>query len=201
MPTTPAWAARPTSPRRRACRCCAPGSTRARRSRRSAYGETRRIGAGRGRVLSRRPRSRKRPDPHRPSRRDAGRIRGLQAGPRSHLRAVRARALRHVHHRVHVRPADLPVGTAGADAAVDPRLVGRQPGARDARACCSRMRSARRSASRRAWPNCAQPLPGPLYVHGAVDRINGAYRRGRGGPAARRCPSPTRRPAPTGRRR
>ena len=37
----------------------------------------------------------------------------LQARGGSHLRAVRARAVRHLHHRVHLRPADLPLGRDG----------------------------------------------------------------------------------------
>ena len=66
-----------------------------------------------------------------------------------HLRAVRAGALRVLHHRVDLRPADLPLARAGRGAARHQRLVAgqcRQPGAP---ACCSATASARRSA---CWP-------------------------------------------------
>ena len=66
------------------------------------------------------------------------------------LRAVRAGALRLLHHRVDLRPADLPL--AAASASCSPRSMhgGAPMPMPAAPACCSATRSARRSASSRA---------------------------------------------------
>ena len=51
--------------------------------------------------------------------RRVGRGRRLQARRRSDVRAVRAGAVRHVRHRVHLRPADLPLGSAAEPSIAD----------------------------------------------------------------------------------
>ena len=67
-----------------------------------------------------------------------------------HLRAVRAGALRLLHHRIDLRPADLPLAAAGRGVRRDRRLVARQRRRPAAPACCSATASARRSACCRA---------------------------------------------------
>jgi hypothetical protein len=50
----------------------------------------------------------------------------LQDRARRHLHALRAGALRHLHHRVDLRPADLPLAHAGRAVRRDRRVVARQ---------------------------------------------------------------------------
>ena len=80
----------------------------------------------------------------------------------------------------HLRPADLPLASAGARCS--PRSTpGGAPTARRARpACCSPSRWARRSACWRAWMRPS----GPIYTHGAVERV---HARSIARPASR-CP-------------
>ena len=58
-----------------------------------------------------------------------GRLRRLQDRARRHLRALRTGALRHLHHRVDLRPADLPLADPGRAVQGDRRLVASQCGA------------------------------------------------------------------------
>ena len=55
-----------------------------------------------------------------------GRLGRLQDRRRRHLRAVRAGALRHLHHRIHVRPAHLPLADPGRTDRRHRRLVAAQ---------------------------------------------------------------------------
>ena len=63
---------------------------------------------------------------HRARRPGLGRLRRLQDRARRHLRALRAGALRHLHHRVDLRPADLSLADPGGAVRRDRRLVARQ---------------------------------------------------------------------------
>ena len=84
---------------------------------------------------------------------------------RRHLRAVRAGALRHLHHRIDLRPADLPLADAGRAVRRDQRLVARAMPSRAARRVlfCYAFGKAQR------------------ILHGvdAVDRADRGARRGR----------------------
>ena len=77
---------------------------------------------------SRRPHPRLVPDPPRTRRRSLGGLGRLQTRRRPHLRALRAASLPYLRHRVHLRPAHLPVGRCRADCRGNPALVARQPG-------------------------------------------------------------------------
>ena len=101
---------------------------------------------------------------------------------RRHLRAVRAGALRHLHHRIDLRPADLPLAAAGRAVRRDQRLVARQRRRRAAPACCS----------------CYAFGKAQRILHG-VDAVDRPDRRARRGRAAERAP--TARPASRCRRR
>ena len=89
--------------------------------------------------------------------------------------AVRAGALRHVHHRIDVRPADLPLARSAQRDRRHRRLVAAQcrRGARQ-RAVLLRVRQGaahpRRARDARALD------AGPLVFHGAVEPLNRAYR-------------------------
>ena len=74
----------------------------------------------------RRPPARLGAGAHRAPRRGVGGLRRLQGRSRPHLRAVRGGALRHLHHRVDGRAADLPLAGAERGARRDRRLVARQ---------------------------------------------------------------------------
>ncbi len=96
-----------------------------------------------------RPRPRLGADPRRRAGRRVGRLRRLQARGRSHLHAVRRRALRRLHHREHVRAADLSLGSGGRRHRRPRRLVERQRRARARPRSSSATRSARRSGCSR----------------------------------------------------
>ena len=86
----------------------------------------------------------------RAGRRLGGRRR-LQAGQRPDVPAVRGRPVRHLHHREHVRAADLSLGSDATRHRRDHGVVGRQ---RDARADVGPLllhASARRSGCSRSW--------------------------------------------------
>ena len=86
---------------------------------------------------------------------------------RSDLRAVRAGALPHVHHRSHLRAADLHLGRAGHGGRRDPRVVAREP--RRRAAVGALLLRARQGAAdpRRA----ARSTPtGRSHLHGAMAR-------------------------------
>ena len=121
-----------------------------------------------------RPHSRLRAGPRRASRRGVGRVRRLQDAARPDVHAVRARALPHVHHREHVRSADLSLDAGPRGVRRDPRVVASQPRRTAGRRCCSATRSARRSGCSPAW---RMRTSGPVYTHGAVERLNRDYRR------------------------
>ena len=117
-----------------------------------AYGEAHRPQRRAAVAASGRPRARLGAGAARAWRARVGRVGRLQDRARRHLRALRAGALRHLHHRVDFRPADLSLADAGGAVRRDQRLVARatpQQGARVGAA--SATRSARRSASCAAW--------------------------------------------------
>ena len=104
---------------------------------------------------SRRPHPRLVADPHRTRRRSLGGLRRLQTRPRPHLRALRAAALPYLRHRIHLRPADLPLGRCRADRRGDPALVARQP-AGGARQHSVRLPGGQGAAHSR---RCSMPAP------------------------------------------
>ena len=104
---------------------------------------------------------------------DHGGLRRLQAPPRPDLPALRARPLRRLHHRGHLRPAGVPPPR---------RHATRSP------ACCARWRQfPERSHLVGAYAlGKAQRIirllreagwDRPIYVHGALERLNALYER------------------------
>ena len=88
----------------------------------------------------------------RASRRGLGRVGRLQARERRGVGRFRAAALRRVHHRIDLRPADLSLAPAGGDHRLDRRLVARERrgGPRErALRLCARQGAARARACRR----------------------------------------------------
>ena len=110
-----------------------------------------------GQLPSGRPRARLGAGAARASRPGLGRLgrllrrrrRRRPARGQRHLRAVRAGALPLLHHRIDLRPADLPLAAAGRAVRRDRRLVAAATPKPAAPACSSATPSARRSAS---WP-------------------------------------------------
>ena len=96
------------------------------------------------------PRAGLRADPHRAPGRGVGRLRRLQARAGPDLRALRGGALRHLHHRGHLRPAHLPLGRPARWWPRTSCAGGTATARRAAPRCCSATRWARRSAS---WPS------------------------------------------------
>ena len=89
-----------------------------------------------------------------------------------HLRAVRAGALRLLHHRVDLRPADLPL--AAADARSSPTST--PGGARNAEAGRASVLARLQLRQGAAHPDRRRRSIGPIIVHGAVEPLNRAYR-------------------------
>ena len=134
--------------RRRRCSARRFGSRRA-RSRPMPYGQPLTLGDVTRQLPSGRPRPRLGADPRRGRRTASGSVgRRLQARRRSDLRAVRAGPVRHLHHRIDLRPARSTAGTPTASRhRRHRRLVAGERAPRASRRCCSATRSARRSAS------------------------------------------------------
>ena len=85
---------------------------------------------------------------------DGARVGGvgrLQAQCGRDVPSVRARALRHVYHRVNLRLADLPLGRLAARCSPTSTRGGAPTRIAAAHRCCFATRSARRSGSCRAW--------------------------------------------------
>ena len=142
------------------------GSTQAVR-----YGESRDARRRQGDVPSRRPRARLGADRgrgERPAHRRLGRLQGRR---RSDLRAVRAGALRRVHHRGDLRPAGVPPRRS--------RRGDRQAAAfgrrcfPSARIWSAPIRSARRSACIALMRKAGYDKP--IYLHGAMEKITRYY--------------------------
>ncbi len=96
-----------------------------------------------------------------------GRRRRLQAGPERDLRRVRAAALRHVHHRVDLRPADLPLGRGDeVFAEIDAWWAANAAARRASVLFCYAFGKAQRIL---AGVDCSI---GPIVVHGAVEPLN-----------------------------
>ena len=74
---------------------------------------------------------------------------------------------------IDLRAADLPLVARSARCSTRSARGGAPIATRDARRCCSATRSARRSA---CSPACADADIGPIYTHGAVERLNRDYR-------------------------
>ena len=119
----------------------------------------------------------------RASRRGLGGVRRLQARARSDVRAVRAAALPHVHHRGDLRAAACSAGIRRRRPCSRSAGGGTRCARAGGRRCSSATRSARRSA---CWPSSRACTDRPVYVHGALDRADRRLpRRGRA-PASRR---------------
>ena len=165
--------------RRRPKACCAPGSARRSRCRRWPTARRSSTTACAVSLHPGRPCARLGPGAARARRPGLGRLgrllrrrRAPTARGQRHLRALRAGALRLLHHRIDLRPADLPLAAAGRAVRRDRRLVARATPRPAAPACCSATASARRSASCTASTRSI----GPIVVHGAVEPLNRAYR-------------------------
>ncbi|MCK7512372.1 MAG: hypothetical protein MZV70_55600 [Desulfobacterales bacterium] len=104
---------------------------------------------------------------------------------------VRAAALPHPDHRVHLRPARVRLARAGGGGGGDRRLVAAQPGGGHAAACSSPTAWARPSGSRRCWtPRRPDLRPRGGRGHGgrlpAGRRFAARHAAGRRAPAAGR---------------
>ena len=97
----------------------------------------------------------------------------LQARRRPDVRAVRTGSLRHVRHRIDVRPADLPLGSDQRRHRRHPRLVARERRGRARPRCSSATRSARRSG---CSPELARVTDRTVLVHGMMAGMIDVYR-------------------------
>ncbi len=89
--------------------------------------------------------------------RGVGGLGRLQDGAGRHLHPVRAGALPHLRHRVHLRPPHLPLGAAGARPSRASTPGGAATRRRGSAASCSATRWGRRSASWRGWTRGSAP--------------------------------------------
>ena len=155
-------------------------SSRCRTERPSTSGTSRQFPSGRSRA-------RFGADPDRGIRRRVGRRRRLQAGGGSHVRGVRAGPLRYLHHRIDLRPADLPLGRD------------RRSSWRDILAWWNGNREADRTSvifcytigkAQRLLAELARVTDTPVYVHGMMlghdRRLSGSGRRSPGRPPGHR---------------
>ena len=92
--------------------------------------------------------------------------------PDPDVHAVRARALPHVHHREHVRTSHLSLDARGAGLCRDPRVVAAN---RDA-GRASLLFAYALGKAQRLLAGLADADIGPIYTHGAVERLNRDYR-------------------------
>jgi hypothetical protein len=120
-----------------------------------------------------RPRARIKPGPDGVRGRDLGRLGRLQGRAGRHLRAVRGGALPHLHHRIHLRPADLPLGSAAGGLRRHQRWWRRN--ADEGRT--SVLYAYAFGKAQRLLCGL-DPSIGPIVCHGAVEPLNRVYREG-----------------------
>ena len=136
-----------------------------------AYGETRAARRGRGQLRPRRPCAGVGADHPRLSRRAGGGVGRLQAPPRPDLRAVRGRAVRHLHHRGDLRAAGVPPSRhRGSE--ID-RLLHRLHA--EPERCVLVGAYALGKAQRVIAELRARGHDEPIYYHGAMERLCNLY--------------------------